>query len=521
MSRIFVIALLVLGAAQAAPLRVGGLESPPLFAAGSPPAASPPLVDAVKAGNREAALALVAKKADVNAAEPDGTTALHWAVQRNDLDLVTRLIRAGAKVNVKNDYGSTPMSEAAVVASAPLLEALLEAGGDVESPNSDGQTALMVVARTSQVDAARLLIQRGANVNAVEKWRGQTPLMWATAQKQPAMVRELIARGAQVDARSMVNDWQRQVTAEPRAIYRPAGGLTPLLYAAREGCAECARALVEKGAQLNLADPEGLSPLLTAIINMQFDTAKYLISAGANPNQWDLWGRAPLYAAVDVNTVPRGGRPDLPSLDETTGLDVIRMLLDAGANPNARLRLPPPFRNVGNDRGLDGMLTTGTTPLLRAAKALDAPAIRLLLVKKADLTLTNSRAMTPTMAAAGLGSTDADTRGFYLSEDTQQRSIDSLKLLLDAGGDINTKDSRGLTALHEAARWGWNDVVTFLVSRGADLNAKDAKGNTPVDSALGKAGGNSRGGARIDVHEDTAALLKKLAAEAAPRAANQ
>ena len=189
---------------------------------------APPLVEAVKSGNREAALALVAKRVDVNAAEPDGTTALHWAVQRNDLDLVTRLIRAGAKVNVKNDFGSTPMSEAAIVASAPLLEALLEAGADVESPNADGQTALMGGAHTSQVDAARLLIQRGANVNAVEKWRGQTALMWAAAQRQPAMVRELIARGAQVDARSMVNDWQRQVTAEPRAIYRPAGGLTPL-----------------------------------------------------------------------------------------------------------------------------------------------------------------------------------------------------------------------------------------------------------------------------------------------------
>ena len=290
------------------------------------------------------------------------------------------------------------------------------------------------------------------------------------------------------------------------------------MYAAREGCVECARALVEKGAEINLADPEALSPLLTAIINMQFDTAAYLIGAGANPNQWDLWGRAPLYAAVDVNTIPRGGRPDLPSLDETSALDVIRLLLDAGANPNARLRLPPPFRNVGNDRGLDGMLTTGSTPLLRAAKALDAPAIKLLLAKNADLTLTNSRGMTPTMAAAGLGSVDADTRGFYLSEDTQQRSIESLKLLLDAGGDINAKDSRGLTALHEAARWGWNDVVTFLASRGADLNAKDAKGNTPVDSALGKAGGNSRGGARIDVHEDTAALLKKLGAQASPAA---
>jgi uncharacterized protein len=473
-------------------------------------ASTTPLIDAVKSGDRDAAMALLARRVDVNAPEADGTTALHWAVQRNDLELVTRLIRAGAKVNVTNDYGSTPMSEAAVVASAPLLEALIEAGADVESPNADGQTALMVVARTSQVDAARLLIRRGANVNAVERWRGQTALMWAAAQGQPAMVRELVAHGADVNARSTVNNWQRQVTAEPRAIYRPAGGLTPLLYAAREGCVECARLLAEAGADLNLADPEGISPLLMAVINTRFDLAAFLIDKGANPNQWDLWGRAPLYAAVDLNTIPRGGRPDRPSLDETSSLQVIERLLDAGANPNARLRLAPPFRNIGNDRGLDGMLTTGTTPLLRAAKALDAPALRLLLAKGADVKITNSRGMTPTMAAAGLGSVDADTRGIYTTEDVQLRSIESLKVLLAAGGDINAKDARGLTALHEAARWGWNDVVTFLVAQGADLNAKDNRGNTPVDSALGKAGGNSRGGQRIDVHEDTAALLKKL-----------
>jgi ankyrin repeat protein len=475
-------------------------------------AAVAPLVDAVKSGDRTAAMAMLDKRVDVNAPEADGTTALHWAVQQGDLDLVQRLIRAGANVKARNDYGSTPMSEAAVLARTPILDALLKAGADVESPNADGQTALMVVARTSQVDAARLLIARGANVNAVEKWRGQTALMWAVAQNQPAMVKELVAHGADVNARSTINNWQRQVTAEPRAIYRPAGGLTPLLYAAREGCAECARLLVDAGADINLGDPENISPLLMAVMNGRFDTASYLIKKGASPNKWDFWGRGPLYMAVDINTIPRGGRPDRPSIDETTSLQIIDLLLAAGANPNAQLKLAPPFRNVGNDRGLDGMLTTGTTPLLRAAKALDAPAITSLLAHGAEITLANSRGMTPIMAAAGLGSVDADTRGFYLSEDTQQRAIDSLTLLIKAGGDVNSKDSRGLTPLHEAARWGWNDVVTFLVQSGADVNAKDNRGLTPIDSALGKAGGNSRGGARIDVHEDTAALLKKLAA---------
>lgn len=476
-------------------------------------AAAAPLVDAVKSGNRSAALALLDQRVDVNTPEPDGTTALHWAVHQNDLDLADRLIRAGANINAKNDYGATPMSEAALVGNGALIERLLKAGADVESPNADGQTALMIVARAGHLEAARILLRHGAKVNAVEHWRGQTALMWAAAQSQPAMVKELIAHGADVNARSTVNNWQRQVTAEPRAVYRPAGGWTPLLYAAREGCVECARTLVEGGADLNLADPEGISPLLMAVINTRFDLAGSLIKLGADANKWDLWGRTPLYAAVDLNTIPRGGRPDRPSLDETTSLQIVEMLLDAGANPNAQLKLAPPFRNIGNDRGLDGMLTTGATPLLRAAKALDAAAIRVLVAKGADLKLANTRGMTPLMAAAGLGSVDADTRGIYTTEDVQKRSIESLTLLLEAGGDINAKDSRGLTPLHEAARWGWNDVVKFLVLKGANLDAKDNRGMTPVDSALGKAGGNSRGGQRIDVHEDTAELLLKLKTE--------
>lgn len=480
--------------------------------------ATVPLVDAVKSGDRAAALKMIEQRVDVNTAEPDGTTALHWAVHRNDLDLVERLIRAGANAKAKNDYGATPMSEAAVLGNAAMIDRLLKAGADVESPNADGQTALMVAARTGSVEAARVLLKNGADVNAKEQWREQTALMWAAAQSQPAMVKELLAHGADPNARSKINGWERQVTGEPRAIYRPAGGWTPLLYSAREGCVECARSLVEGGAGINMADPEEVSPLLLASLNGRFDTVAYLISKGANVNKWDWYGRTPLYAAVDLNTIPRGGRPDQPSLDETTSLQVIEQLLAAGANPNAQLKLAPPFRNIGNDRGLDGMLTIGTTPLIRAAKAFDAPAIQLLLAKGANINLPNTRGITPIMAASGLGSVDADTRGIYTTEDVQQRSIASLKLLMAAGGDVNSKEpGRGLTLLHEAARWGWNDVVQFLVDNGAKLDAKDNRGLTPVDSALGKAGGNSRGGARIDVHEDTAALLRELMAAAKPQ----
>src|SRR5262247_2496128 len=439
------------------------------------------LVDAVKSGDRTAALALLQQKVNVNSAEADGTTALHWAVQRDDLDLVERLIKAGANVNAKNDYGSTPISEAALNGNVPIIDRLLNAGADVESSNADGQTALMIISRSNNVEAAKLLLSRGANVNAVEKFHEQTALMWAAAQSQPAMVKVLVDAGADVNARSKVNNWERQVTAEARAIARPSGGLTPLLYAARQGCAECVKILAEAGADLDLGDPDNVSPLLMASLNGHWDTAEYLINKGTNVNKWDWWGQSPLYAAVDLNTIPHGGRPDRPSLDETTSFDIIKLLLDKGANPNLQLKLLPPFRSLGADRGVDQMLTIGTTPLLRAAKAMDAPTIELLLKHGANPNLPNIRGMLPLVAAAGVGSVDADTRGW--------------------------------TLLHGAAFWGWNDVVKYLVQKGANLDAKDNRGFTPIDSALGKAGGNSRGGQRIDVHQDTADLLKQLMAE--------
>lgn len=473
------------------------------------PQAQRSLVDAARAHDTAAALALIEHGADVNGASSDGTRALHWAAHYGDAALVEQLLKAHANPNVVNDYGTTPLAQAVMFGDVGILEKLVKAGADVESANADGQTALMVIARTSNLEAAKLLLHHGANVNAVEKFRGQTALHWAAAQSQPAMVKLLVAHHANVNAVSALNLNRRQVTGEPRVQARPPGGMTPLLYASRQGCLECARYLIEGGADPNLTDPEGVTPLIMATENFHFDLAALLLKKGADPNRWDWWGRTPLYAAVDLDTLPYGGRPDHISLDATSALKLIELLLDAGANPNAQLKLFPPYRSLGADRGGDQMLTIGTTPLVRAAKAGDAPAIRLLLAHHANPNLPTATDITPVMAAAGLGSNDIDTRGKYKSE---QQAVDSIDALVAAGADVNAADRRGQTALHGAAYWGWNDVVKCLASHRANLDAKDAKGMTPVDSAMGRAGGHGRGGQSVEVHEATATLLKQLMA---------
>lgn len=453
---------------------------------------------------------MLPQKADVNAAEPNGTTPLHYAVYKEDADLVERLLKAGAKPNVTNDFGSTPMSEAAEAGNAAIIRLLLKAGADVNSPNREGQTALMAVARTGRIDAAQLLLDAGANVNATEQWGGQSALMWAASQKQPAMVKLLIEHGANVNARGIVRDWQRRVTAEPRPKDLNRGGFTPLLYAAREGCVDCARYLVKGGADINLPDPDRVTPLVLALLNMHFDTASYLISADADVDKWDLYGRSPLYAAADLSTLPRGGRPDLPSTDETTALQVIKMLLDRGANPNIQLKLRPPYRNVIFDRGSDNaVLTIGATPLLRASKAGDNPdAIRLLLEHGALVDLPNVDGITPLMTAAGMGHGPNASRGKF---NTEEDSLAAIPLLLKAGADINAHAADGQTALHSAAQKGWNKVVSFLVENGASLDAKDGRGRTALDYAKGNAGGGR--GQAAPTNRETAALLEKLAAK--------
>lgn len=482
------------------------------------------IVSAAHGDDAGAVLNELDRGADVNTLAADGTTALHWAVYNDNAELVHHLLDAGADPNAVNDFGSTPLSEAAVAANTEVIAALLDAGADVDQAGPDGQTPLMVLARSNNTAAARLLLERGAQVDVREAWRDQTALIWAAAQAQPEMVALLLEHGADANARSRPNDWQRQVSAERRRMYRPIGGMTALMYAARTGCVGCAEALVEGGADMDLGDPRNVTPLIVAINNFHFDVAALLVEAGASLDVWDWWGRSPLYAAVDMNTIPQGGRPDRRSTDETTSLALIEQILSNGANPNLQLKLTPPYRKRGPDRGCDAMLTTGATPLLRAAKTFDTGAMQLLIDHGALLELPNENGTTPLMAAAGYGSLECDIRGFgpgiphYLSEDVQEHSIAALRLLISAGANIDAVTTQGRrgrgrgpgqTALFGAAFWGWNDVVEYLVANGADIDARDAEGRTALDAALGRAGGHERGSS-IKVFEQTATLLESL-----------
>jgi uncharacterized protein len=476
-----------------------------LFAADAQPA---PLAEAIKLGQRAAAIDMIAKKSvEVNAAEADGSTAILWAASGNDTDLVSRLLRAGANPKVRNQLGTTPLAEAAFHANTEMIKALLDAGADANAPGADGQTALMIVARTSNVEAAKLLLAKGANANAKEAQREQTALMWAAASSQGAMVRHLLAGSAQPDAATATDLMTPLVSKEPRAQPRTPGGMTAMLFATREGCMECVKALLESGAKIDLPDPEGVTPLITALFNAHFDVAKYLVEKGANVNRWDWWGRSPLYLAVDYNTLPHGGRPDQPSLDETLPLDMAKLLLARGANPNLQLKLAIPYRATGADRGADQLLSVGTTPLLRAAKAQDAAAIQLLLENGAIIDLPNNQGMTPMVAASGAGSADRDTRGNYRALDVQDRAIASLEVLLKHGGQLNGRAGRQQQApIHGAALWGWNKVAAFLIGKGADVNVADSRGLTALDYAQGR-GGNTGATQNLDGRNEIADLV--------------
>jgi ankyrin repeat protein len=450
---------------------------------GGAQAADDSLAALVRAKDHDGAVALLAKGADGKSREVDGTTALMWACYSGDADLVERLIKAGADVSAVNDYGATALQTAAVLADPRIIKDLLKAGVNPDSPNAEGQTALMVVARSGNVESAKLLLDAGATVDAREQWGNQTALMWAASEGHPEMIKLLTAHHADVNAHGAIRDWQRRVTAEGRPKNENHGGFTPLIYAARIGCIECAKALLKAHADINLADPDGETPLLLSIINMHFDFASDLIGAGADVNRWDFYGQTPLYASIDMATLPTGGRPDLPSEDKTQPLQVAELLLKAGANVNAQLKLRPPYRNGVFDRGGDQVLSTGATALLAAAKSGNNDAVKLLLKYHPMLDLPNAEGVTPLMAAAGMGHSFNPTRGRYK---TDEQAMEGVKLLQAAGAGISGSARDGLTALHAAASHGWDSTVKLLVADGAALQPTDRLGLHPIDYAAGR-----------------------------------
>jgi ankyrin repeat protein len=482
----------------------------------------------IQSGNRKAALERIRAGADVNEPQADGTRPIHWAVYRADYELVEALIAKKARVNVTNEFGGTPLAEAVKLADARLVKMLLDAGSGPEGANEDGQTALMLAIKTGDLSVVKMLVDAGANVNAVEKVQNQTPLMWAAAATRNAgeMVKLLLSKGADVKARAKYSDWPSQITSEPRAQYRPVGGLTPLLYSARGGCYECVEALVATGANVNAPTPEGVTALMIALDNDHNDVAKFLLDHGANPNVWDWWGRTALYIVVDRKAGGssgglgggargagggRGGARGGAGLGGANArgrtlaspMDIITALLAEGVDVNPQLNMHRPSRGGNSGRFIDPLLNTGCTPLLRAVMANDMEVVRALLDRGASPNIT-AMGLTPFLVAAGVGTGGRGAGGAGSAPNTQL-----MDLLLQHGANVNVQVSgtktysmriarsassnEGMTALHVAVQSGRVEIVRYLLDRGASTKLVDDNGRTPIDLIAGGAGLGARG----------------------------
>jgi ankyrin repeat protein len=457
------------------------------------------LIEAVKSGNAAMVRTLLKQRAEVNGQEPDGMTALHWAVRNDDVETAQLLIRSGANVKAANRYGITPVSLAATNGNAVLVEALLKAGADANSSLPEGETVLMTAARAGNADAVKALIAHGANVNAKENWQEQTALMWAAAENHPAAVKALVAAGANMNAHSKVLSFpEYKYETNGMAVFiLPHGGWTALMYAARQNAIDAAAALADSKVDLNAVDADGTTALELAVINLHYDLASMLLNKGSDPNVADSTGMTALYAAVDMRAPANMmTRPDPKLRDEIDASGMVKVLLSHGANPNARLQKPI----IGRHNNLvgDTSLGEGTTPLMRAAKANDLPVMRLLLDGGADPTITLKDRTTTAMVA---------------------NALDAVKLLVEHGVDVNAFNSSGQTILHNAAGRGSTAIIQFAADQGARLDKKDKQGRTPLDIAQGNGGGGRGaggagargGGARGNAA--AAALLRDLMAK--------
>ena len=481
------------------------------------------LADLIQSGNRKAALDKIRAGADVNAAQPDGTRPIHWAVYRVDYELLDALIAKKAKVDVANEFGSTPLAEAVKLADARMVKSLLDAGAAPESPNLDGETALMVAIKTGEFPIVDMLIKAGANVNVIEKFHNQTPLMYAADAPKNAgeIVKLLLSKDASVTPRALYSDWPSQITSEPRAQYRPVGGLTALLYAARSGCYDCVEAMIQAGANVNTPTPEGVTPLMIALDNDHYDVAKLLLDRGANPHLWDWWGRTALYIVVDRKAggssgglrlgaaalggagggrggAGRGGARIAPrAAGEVSPMDIITALLAANVDPNPELNMHRPSRGGNSGRFIENLRSTGATPLSRAVESGDIEVARLLLDKGANPNISDM-GLTPFLLAAGVGPGSRGGTGLA-AQSAAGGAVNTalMDLLLEHGADVNAQvtgtktysmrvsrapsANESLSALHVAVQGGKTDLVRYLLQKGANPELADASGRKPID----------------------------------------
>lgn len=462
-------------------------------------AASSPVADAVEKRDIAALQALLKQHAAVNTAQPDGTTALHWAAHWNDAEAVSLLLQAGADAKAANRYGATPLSEAAAVGNAAIIEQLVKAGADPNTrTTADGETVLMTSARAGNLDAVNILLSHGADVNAKEGYKGQTALMWAAAEHHPQIVKALLEHGADWKIESSFRETKIPKLSTASSISPISrGGLTAFLFAAREGDIETAKVMLAAGVDINQTDVDSTSGLVVSIMNKKYTFAKFLLDRGADPNVMDVKGRGALYAAVDARNEDWSALPMRKELDPMPSAELIKAILAHNPNVNAKLTHNLPGRS-GMDYG-DVALDEGTTPFMRAARSGDAATMRVLLDAGADPKLITKDGNNALLFAAGIGYRDKNTRG------TDAEALEALKLCIDQGLDLSQANGKGETALHGAANRGSDVLVKFLVEHGAKLDAKSKAGFTPLDIAMGK-----DSFALPVPHDSTVALLRSL-----------
>jgi len=476
------------------------------------------LLDAVKGGNREAVRTMLKQGARelVNVPEADGTTALHWAVRRHDGALVEMLLGAGANATAANRYGVTPLSMAATGGDAAIVDRLLKAGADPNTTVADGETVLMLAARTGEVNVIRSLVARGAVVNAKENWMGETPLIWAAAENNVAAIHALVELGADVNAVSAPVKYPPQKPKDPSNYVSsapPKGMWAPLMYAARDGATDAALALVSLGADVNKRDSDGMTPLIEAVINVHFDLAAKLLDKGANPNLADSSGMTPLFAAVDMRTPAwERSRPDPKETDNLDCVDMMKVLLDHGANPNAALtgRLLQRYHAGGS-----AAMGEGTTPLMRAARYDNLDMVRLLVERGANVHMTQKDGTTALMLASGVKYA-LTQEGDPEKSGTVADALEIARLMVQKGADINAQNAQGQTAMYGAAFVGREPVIRFLAESGADFSVKTRQGLSIYDAVLNKGVADEGTGSRVGGKPGpkTVALVRELMVQA-------